>query len=292
MSGPTTASLVCCELIGTLAADDGMVERAYAEACATQGIVPGTAAYTRSMVRVHQARGQPPVDAFRGLFPDAPGQAEAAALSFERSFRSSLERSGLAPAAEAEEVIGRIRDEGIRLCVVSCLSRRLVGQALDVLGWWRQIDLALCPEDVQRGAPWPDLMLAAMLRLGVRDVREAAAAATTESMVRCGKRAGAGIIAGVLTGAHTAERLRGAGATHIIGGISSLPRLLTGTADEEERKPAAARRPDGGGASEHGETDRAFQEARVRGEAVPETADARSERSGASAPGPRVPLER
>lgn len=288
------ASLVCCELLGTLAADDGLMERAYAEACATQGIVPGTAAYTRSMVRVHQARGQPPVEAFRGLFPDAPGQAEAAALSFERSFRSSLERAGLVPASGAEEAIGRIRDAGIRLCVISCLSRRLLGQMLDALGWWRQVDLALCPEDVHRGAPWPDLMLAAMLRLGVRDVREAAVAAATESMIRCGDRSGAGIIAGVLTGAHTAERLRGAGATYIIGGVSSLPRVLTLAPDElapgeEERKPAPASRwPDR--ASEHGETERAPKAARIRGEAAPEPADMRGERSGAGAPGPRVPL--
>lgn len=284
-------SLVCCELIGTLAADDGLMERAYAEACATQGIVPGTAAYTRSMVRVHQARGQPPVEAFRGLFPDAPGQAEAATLSFERSFRSSLERAGLVPAAGAEEAIGHIRDAGIRLCVISCLSRRLLAQALDALGWWQLIDLALCSEDVQRGAPWPDLMLAAMLRLGVGDVREAAVSAATESMTQCGKRSGAGIIAGVLTGAHTAERLRGAGATYIIGGVSSLPRVLTLTPDDEEREPApASRRRDR--SSEHRETDRAPRAARVLGEASPEPADVRDERSGAGAPGPRVPLER
>ncbi|MDR0342673.1 MAG: haloacid dehalogenase [Nocardiopsaceae bacterium] len=192
MSRPIAASLVCCELIGTLAADDGLMERAYAEACATQGIVPGTAAYTRSMVRVHQARGQPPVEAFRALFPDAPGQAEAAAPAAERTLRPWRERAGGVPASGAEEAIGCIRDAGIRLCVVSCLSRRLLGQMLDALGWWRLVDLALCPEDVHRGAPWPDLMLAAMLRLGVKDVREAAVAAATESMARRGRRAGAG----------------------------------------------------------------------------------------------------
>ena len=86
MSGAPPVSLVCCGLLGTVD-DDGMLERAFAEACATQGIVPGTADYAHCMVAVHQARGQPAVDVFRGLFPDAPGRAEAAALSFERSFR-------------------------------------------------------------------------------------------------------------------------------------------------------------------------------------------------------------
>ena len=65
-----------------------MRERAFAEACATQGIVPGTADYAHCMVAVHQSLGQPAVEVFRGLFPDSPGRADAAALSFERSFRA------------------------------------------------------------------------------------------------------------------------------------------------------------------------------------------------------------
>jgi phosphonatase-like hydrolase len=229
-----------------MAADEGMVERAFAEACATQGIVPGTAAYARCMVHVHKARGQSPVDVFRGLFPDSSGQAEAAALSFDRSCRAALERSRLAPLAGAEEAIAGLRDAGIRVCVITSLSRRLLGQALDTLGWWRQFDLALCPEDVPRGCPWPDLMLTAMLRLGVRDVREAALADTTESGVLCGRRSGAGVVAGVLTGAHTAERLRGAGATHILDSIAALPGLLAARAEQE--KPATGSAPAASGA--------------------------------------------
>ncbi len=234
MSGAMPISLVCCGLMGTVAADEGMVERAFAEACATQGIVPGTAAYARCMVHVHKARGQSPVDVFRGLFPDRPGQAEAAALSFDRSCRTALDRSGLAPVAGAEEAITSLREAGIRVCVVTSLSRRLLGQALDTLGWWRQFDLALCPEDVPRGCPWPDLMLTAMLRLGVRDVREAAFAGSTESGVLCGTRAGAGVVAGILSGAPTAERLRGAGATHTLDSITGLPRLLESHAREDQ----------------------------------------------------------
>lgn len=242
MSG-TPASLVCFGLIGTVACDEGMVERAYAEACATQGIVPGTAAYARSMVHVHNSRGQSPVDVFRGLFPDSPGRAEAAALSFDRACRTTLERSGLSAQPGAHDVIAGLRDSGIRVCVVTSLSRRLLGLALDTLGWWRQFDLALCHEDVPRGCPWPDLMLTAMLRLGVRDVREAVFAGSTESGVRCGNRAGAGLVAGVLTGTHTEQRLRGAGATHILGDVTELPRTL---AARPPNMPLPAPPPPGG----------------------------------------------
>lgn len=240
MNGALPVSLVCCGLMGTLAAGEGMVERAFAEACATQAIVPGTAAYARSMVHVHQSRGQSPLDVFRGLFPDSPGQAEAAALSFDRSCRSVLERSGLTPVPGAEETITRLRDAGLRVCVFTSLSRRLLSQALDTLGWWRQFDLVLSPEDVPRGCPWPDTMLAAMLRLGVRDVREAALADTTQSGVQCGVRSGAGVVAGVLTGAHTAERLRSGGATHVLDSITGLPGLLASLAEEASAGEASA----------------------------------------------------
>ena len=50
------------------------------------------------------------------------------------------------------------------------------------------------------GAPAPDLVLTAMLRLGVDDVRETAVAMSTEAGVKAGRRAGAGVVAGVLTG--------------------------------------------------------------------------------------------
>jgi phosphonatase-like hydrolase len=226
-------------LLGTTADDHGVLERAFAEACATQGIVPGTAAYAHCMVGVHQARGQSAVDVFRGLFPDADGRAEAAALSFERSFRTSLDRTGISPVPGAEEAITRLSDSGVRVCLITSLSRRLLGLVLDALGWWRLIDLTLCPEDAPRGCPWPDLMLTAMLRLGVEDVRAAAFAGSTASEVQCGERAGASVVAGLLTGGHTGDRLRTAGATHLIDGIAQLPALLLGSSTVGATEPAA-----------------------------------------------------
>jgi phosphoglycolate phosphatase len=229
VSGTLPVTLACCGLLGTTADDQGMLERAFAEACATQGIVPGTAAYAHYMVGVHQAQGQSALDVFRSLFPDGDGRAEAAALSFERSFRAAVDRTGIAPVPGAAEAIGQLTDSGVRVCLITSLSRRLLGLVLETLGWWRLIDLTLCPEDVPRGCPWPDLVLTAMLRLGVEDVRAAAFAGSTASEVECGKRAGASIVAGVLTGGHTDDRLRAAGVTHLIDGIAQLPGLLLGS---------------------------------------------------------------
>ncbi len=257
MGSARSVTLACCGLLGTTVDDRGMLERAFAEACATQGIVPGTAAYAHCMVGVHQSKGQSALDVFRGLFPHGEGRAEAAALSFERSFRTAVDRTGLSPVPGAEQAISQLRDSGVRVGLITGLSRRLLGMVLDTLGWWRMIDLALCPEDVPYGCPRPDLMLTAMLRLGVEDVRDAAFAGSTASGVQCAKRAGSGIVAGVLTGGHTGDRLRAAGATHLIDEMADLPALLLGGA--------------GGGSPVH---------------APPTSAPA------AATPAPQVPLER
>jgi phosphonatase-like hydrolase len=242
VTGATAATLVCCGLIGATVDDQAMLERAFAEACATQGIVPGTASYANFMVRVHQARGEPPIEVFRSLFPGADGRAEAATLSFERSFRAAVERSGLSPVPGAEDTLAELRERGLRVCLITSLSRRLLSVVLDTLGWGQRVDLALCPDDVPRGCPWPDLVLGAMLRLGVEDVREAAFAGSTASGVRCGTRSGAGIVAGILTGVHSKNRLRAAGATHLLDGIADLLPLLT-AGNEGDQPPSATAAP-------------------------------------------------
>jgi phosphonatase-like hydrolase len=239
VSSATPVTLLCCGLLGVTADDGGILERAFTEAFATQGIVPGTAAYARSMVHVHQTRGQSAVDVFRALFPDAPGRAEAATLAFDRSYRLAVDRSGLAPMPGAPEALQQIRGSGVRVCFITGLSRGLLGLVLDTLGWWRQVDLVLCPEDAPRGYPWPDPMLCAMLRLGVTDVRETAYAGGTESGILCGQRAGAQIVAGILTGGHTRDRLRRAGATHLLGSFAELPDVLAAEAAGPVTGPAA-----------------------------------------------------
>jgi phosphoglycolate phosphatase len=224
-------SLVCCGLIGTMVDDGGMVDRAYAEAIATQGIVPGTAAYAKAMAQVYQARGQYSVDVLRAMFPDSQARAQAAHIVLDRSFTDAIGRTGVRPVPGAEEAMDKLTGAGIRICLITSFSRRVLTAVLDTLRWWDRVDLALTPQDVPRGSPWPDLVLSAMLRVGVQDVRDTAVAYDAESGILSARRAGAGIVAGVLTGAHSGDRLRRAGATHLIPTIAHLPELLQATGD-------------------------------------------------------------
>jgi phosphoglycolate phosphatase-like HAD superfamily hydrolase len=75
--------------------------------------------------------------------------------------------------------------------------------------------------------------LSAALRLQVEDVRHIAVCGDTESDMLCGRRAGASVVAGVLTGAHDGERLRRAGATHVIDSVADLPAIILGEPSAE-----------------------------------------------------------
>ncbi|MBO3746049.1 HAD-IA family hydrolase [Streptosporangiaceae bacterium NEAU-GS5] len=233
--------LVCLDLAGTTTGDIAMVERAFAEAIATQGIVPGTSAYARAMVHVHRSRGCPKVDVFRGIFPGNEAQAQAANLTFERSYEGAIERTGLTPLPGTVEALEKLRDSGVSIALITGFSRSTLGRVLSGISWSDKLDLAVCPEDAGRGRPYPDMVLTALLRLGLEDVRHVAVAGDSESDMLCGRRAGASIVAGVLTGVHSRDRLLSGGATHIIESIADLPGLILGTAVNAHQVASSAR---------------------------------------------------
>jgi phosphonatase-like hydrolase len=219
-------TLACCGLIGTLVADEGLVERSFAEAIATQGVVSGTSAFARRMSQVHRARGRSAADVLGLLFPDNEARAQAAELAFDRALADAVGRVTIHPVPGAVQVLDQLRAAGISVCVLTSLPRRVLDRVVDAAGLGCHIDLALNPDDVPRGFPAPDLVLMSVLRTGTGSVGEVAVIHGTGAGVEGGSRSGASIVAGVLTGPHPARRLRSAGATHVLESIADLPRLV------------------------------------------------------------------
>ncbi len=226
MSDTSPVSLVCWDVLGAAAADGNVLERAFAEAIATQGVVTGTGAYVRSMVQFDRMRGRPPADVMQVLFPEDEIRAQAANLAFERSFQAAVDRFGMLPLPGANDALAKLTAAGIKVCLVSSLSKPALALIVEHLDWWERADLVLCADDVARGFPWPDLILTAVLRLGIGDVRDLAVVTATEGGVLSAQRAGARFVVGVLTDVDDAGRLRRAGATHLLADIGELPDLL------------------------------------------------------------------
>jgi phosphoglycolate phosphatase-like HAD superfamily hydrolase len=113
----------------------------------------------------------------------------------------------------------------VRVCLATGFSPVTRDAIIDKLAWGGLIDLALSPVDAGfwgRGRPWPDLPLTALLRLRGGAVGELAVAGDTSSDIESGLRAGAAIVAGVLTGASSRADLEQAGAPIILDTIAGI----------------------------------------------------------------------
>lgn len=221
MTDTPPISLVCLDL-ASIVIDGSIVERAFVEAIATQGIVAGTQDYARSMVRFDRSLWRVPAAVLHDLFDGDEPRAQAASLAFERSFPAAARRFGLDLPADVGDAIGKTAGSGVKICLLTMLSRRSCGELLSLL---RSADLVLCGDDAPRGFPWPDPVLTAMLRLGAADVREVAVVSATPDGLLSGYRAGAGTLVGLGSGRRAAALLE-AGATHVLDNIAALADLV------------------------------------------------------------------
>jgi phosphonatase-like hydrolase len=176
-------------------------------------------------VYVRQTMGQSKIEVFRHILgaEDAAQQANAA---FEEHYARSVRGGDVEPLPGATETFAALRAAGIKVCLATGFSPTTRDALLDALGWRPLVDLVLSPADAGRGRPWPDLPLTALLRLGGGAVGELAVAGDTPSDVESGLRAGAGLVAGVLTGSSTREELEQAKAPVILDTIADLIPLV------------------------------------------------------------------
>jgi phosphoglycolate phosphatase len=217
----TRIKIACLDMAGTTICDEGSVDAAFSAALDRFGLRPGARGYERAAQIVHETMGQSKIEVFRRILRQETDAQEANSV-FESRYAQAVRAGEVRPIAGAAETLTALRAGGIRVCLTTGFSPATRSALLDALGWRPLIDLALSPADAGRGRPWPDLPLTALLKLGGGAVRELAVAGDTASDVECGLRAGAGVVAGVLTGAGSREELAAAGAPHIIDSIAGL----------------------------------------------------------------------
>ena len=234
----TRITTACLDLAGTTVADDGVVLAAFAAAVGQLGMTPGSAALESALQRASQMMGQSKIDVFRRIL-DSETAAVQANAAFEEHYAGSVRAGAVLALPGAAETILALRAAGIRVCLATGFAPATRDAVISSLGWWPLIDLALSPADAGRGRPWPDLPLTALLRLGGGAVSELLVVGDTPSDIDSGLRAGAGLVAGVLTGAGSRAELAEAGAAHILDAITGLPALL-GLGPELVRSPDPA----------------------------------------------------
>ncbi|OEJ32125.1 phosphonatase-like hydrolase [Streptomyces subrutilus] len=226
-----THHLIVLDMAGTTVADGGLVERAFERAAERLGVEPGSAGHAEKLQYVRDTMGESKISVFRHLF-GTEELARRANSAFEEAYGELVDGGLVTPLPGAREAIEKLRADGRTVALTTGFARVTQDAILDALGWQGLADLTLCPADAGgRGRPYPDMVLAAFLRTGaVDDVREMVVAGDTAYDMLSGRRSGAGIVAGVLTGAHDRAALTGHGATHVLGSVAELPQLLAESA--------------------------------------------------------------
>lgn len=214
--------LVVLDMAGTTVADGGLVEEAFAAAARHLGAEPDS-----MLDYVRATMGESKISVFRHLFGEE-SKAQDANKAFEAAYAELVDGGRVAALPGARETIESLKSQGRTVVLTTGFARTTQDAILAALGWQDLADLTLCPADAGgRGRPYPDMVLTAFLRTAVADdVRQLAVVGDTSYDMLSGVRAGAGLVAGVLTGAHDADALRAAGATQVLDGVGQLPGVL------------------------------------------------------------------
>jgi phosphoglycolate phosphatase len=218
-------TVACLDMAGTTVADDGSVMTAFGAAAAEFGLVPGAPGYDDAIQFVKATMGQSKIEVFRRLL-GSEERAQQGNHVFEQTYAEEVRAGHVAALPGAIETITALRAAGIKVCLATGFAPVTRDALLDSLGWRPLIDLALSPADAGRGRPYPDMPLTALLRLGGGSVSELAVIGDTASDVESGLRAGAGLVAGVTTGAGSRESLVAAGAPHVLDTVAGLIQLI------------------------------------------------------------------
>ncbi len=221
-------ALAVLDMSGTTVDEGGLQDEAFIAAIMDEGIEPGTSRFDAMVGYFHESRGTPRHETFQTVFGDDVATARRANGRFEAAYDALLAERGVKPIEGAAEAMEALREAGMKIVLTTGFARHTQNMILESLGWMGVSDLSLCPSDAGRGVPYPDMILTALLALDLDDVRSVMTVGDTAGDIRAGRRAGAGLTVGVLTGYHAEEALRGAGAAAVVPSIRDVPALVTG----------------------------------------------------------------
>jgi phosphonatase-like hydrolase len=226
--------LAVVDMAGTTVADDGLVVNAFEVAATAAGVAESGPERESARQYFLDTMGQSKISVFRALCA-GEDVAQHANTAFERAYGQLIDEGRATPIDGAAESVTRLRENGIRVTLTTGFSGVTQEKLLAALGWQSLADLVLAPGEGVRGRPYPDLILSAIMRLEIDGVANVATLGDTGSDIQSALRAGAAIAAGTLTGAHDEQRLRAAGATHVVDSITAFADLiLQGRHEEKE----------------------------------------------------------
>jgi len=216
--------LVIFDIAGTIIEDHGEVVSCFRSALAQNGIEA-----SESELREWKgASKQEVIRRFVGerFSDDQDARAEKAYAAFRHLLEQHYRTNGVVPIEGAEEVFCWLEGHNIRIATTTGFYHEVAELILRKSGWLARFDANVSSSDVQHGRPAPDMIFAAMKACRVAAASEVVNVGDTPLDLQAGTSAGVQGVVGVLTGAHTRERLQREPHTHILPSVRALPGLL------------------------------------------------------------------
>lgn len=218
--------LAVFDMVGTTVHSGDEMPSAFREAFLSVGIRLSEAAITG-------IRGRSKSDAISDLMGlvgvPISERPEMSRVTYER-FQENLwqaYRTEARAIPESEGVFRFLIKAGVQVVVATGLDQTSASLLFQGLGWdTLGLTGLVCGDDVVRGRPAPDLIRAAMRLADVADPKTVLVVGDTTSDLEAADAAGVGWSVGVLTGAHSRERLQGQPHSAILENVGGLPAWL------------------------------------------------------------------
>jgi phosphonatase-like hydrolase len=127
----------------------------------------------------------------------------------------------------AERTFAWLRRQGVKVALNTGFDREITDLLLNALQWSTGVvDAVACGDEVRLGRPAPYLIFRCMELTETLSVHEVAVLGDTVLDLQAGHSAGAKWNIGVLSGAHSREKLECEPHTHLIASVADLPGIL------------------------------------------------------------------
>lgn len=127
-----------------------------------------------------------------------------------------------------ENIFTELKNRGVKVVIDTGFSRPIADAIFRRLGWKEKglYDYSVTSDEVERGRPYPDMILKAMSHYGMTDTKEVAKIGDTPSDLMEGMSADCGHVIGVTWGAYRRDQLEKEKYTHLIDDLSEILTLL------------------------------------------------------------------
>jgi phosphonatase-like hydrolase len=217
--------LAIFDIYGTILADAGQVPAAFRSALQAGGL-------PYSPEQLSAVRGASKREAIATLVAKRfgrtdPGNAariETVYIAFQTDLLERFQRQPVMFIPGTLETFRWLQQKSVALALNTGFDRIIAQKIIKRLPWnGISVDAVVCGDDVRQGRPAANMILKAMALTGVTAAKQVMTVGDTTKDLEAGTNAGVGVNIGVLSGAHTLERLQQVTHTQLLASIADLP---------------------------------------------------------------------